>query len=81
MNSINLILPAIALIAAAGGAAAWFARSRGNNVISLQKANIDAYKDAERLKEARILYLEGQIVGYQETIKNLNKLIKDAKKD
>lgn len=77
METPSIIVAAIGVIAAAGGATAWFARSRGSNTIDLLQTNIDAYKDAEKLKDARILYLQGQIVALQETIDNLNRLLKD----
>ena len=80
MDVTHIILASLAVLAAAGATTAYFARGRGTETIKLLQANIDAYKDSEKLKDARIVYLEGQIVGLNETVKNLNKVIKDAKR-
>lgn len=66
-----IIAVIITLAVAAGGATAFFARSRGTETISLLQTNIQAYKDAEKLKDARIVYLEGQLVVKDETIKRI----------
>lgn len=75
MELSQTILAAMAVVVAAGATAAYFARSRGTETIKLLQANIQAYKDAEKLKDQRITYLEGQIVAKDETIKNLNRLL------
>ncbi len=80
MNLPAIILAVLGIAAAAGGIAAYFSRSRGMGTIDLLQANIDAYKDAEKLKDAQITYLKGQIVAKDETIDNLNRLIKSRKK-
>lgn len=81
MDTPQLILAVLAVISSLGGASAWFARSRGVSTVSLLKTNIEAYKDAEKLKDARIAYLEGQNTSKDETIKNLNKVIRNGKTD
>lgn len=73
MDVPELIVAIIALAVAAGAAVAFFARSKGTETISLLQANIDAYKDSEKLKDARIVYLEGQLVVKDETIKRILK--------
>jgi hypothetical protein len=73
MDVPELIVAIITLAVAAGGATAFFARSRGQETISLLQANISAYKDSEKLKDARIVYLEGQLVVKDETIKRILK--------
>lgn len=70
-NYPTLILVILAVAAAAGGIAAYFRRSAGLGTIKLLQTNIDAYKDSEKLKDARIAYLEGQLVVKDETIKRL----------
>lgn len=67
----QIILVAIAIAAACGGTAAYFSRSRGSETIKLLETNVTAYKDSEKLKDARIFYLEGQLVVKDETIKRL----------
>lgn len=66
-----IILAILAITVAAGGTTAYFNRGRGKATIDLLQANIDAYKDSEKLKDARIVYLEGQLVIKDETIKRL----------
>lgn len=76
METPQIILAVMGIAVAAGGVTAYFKRSEGQATISLLETNIKAYQDSEKLKDARITYLEGQIVGKDETIKNLNKLLK-----
>lgn len=71
MDYSTVIVAVLGVAAAAGGIAAWFSRSRGTDTVKLLQANIDAYKDSEKLKDARIFYLEGQLVVKDETIKRL----------
>lgn len=73
MNYISIILAALTIAALAGGVTAYFKRSAGKETIELLQTNIDAYKDAEKLKDQRIAYLEGQLVIKDETIKRLVK--------
>lgn len=74
----SIILAVIGVLAASGGVVAYFARSRGTETIKLLQTNIDAYKDSEKLKDARIFYLEGQLTVKDETIKRLLKNGKDS---
>jgi len=71
MNFTLLIPAVLVLIAALGAVTAYFARSRGVETIRLLQINIQSYKDAEKLKDARIAYLEGQLTIKDETIKRL----------
>lgn len=71
MDLPTIILAVLAVAVAAGGITAYYKRSAGEQTISLLQANIQAYKDAEKLKDQRIAYLEGQLVIKDETIKRL----------
>lgn len=71
MDLPSAILATLAIAAAAGGLTAYYRRSEGKQTISLLETNVGAYKDAERLKDQRIAYLEGQLVTKDETIKRL----------
>lgn len=71
MNIPTLVLAALGFALAAGGIAAWFSRGRGQGTIDLLQTNIQAYKDAEKLKDEQITYLRGQLVIKDETIKRL----------
>jgi hypothetical protein len=73
MDIPEIVLAVLAVIAALAVAAAYYARGRGVETIKLLQANIGAYKDSERLKDARISYLEGQLITKDETIKRLLK--------
>ena len=74
MNSSNTILAILGIAAAISTVLATiFSRSRGKNSLDLLQSNINAYKDAEKLKDARIVYLEGQLVIKDETIKRILK--------
>lgn len=73
MEVSEIIGVVIAVTVAAGAIAAYFKSSTGKSTISLLQANIAAYKDAEKLKDARIAYLEGQLVIKDETIKRILK--------
>lgn len=80
MNAtLTTALAALGIIGTLGGLAAWFSRSRGTQLISLLQKNIAAYKDAQTLDKQRIAYLEGQNANKDETIKNLNQIIKELK--
>jgi hypothetical protein len=79
MSLPTVILAIIGIIGAAGGTTAYYSRSRGKGTIDLLQTNIEAYKDAEKLKDAQIVYLKGQLVAKDDTIANLNRLIKDSK--
>lgn len=68
-----VILTVLGLVAALGVIVAYFARSRGTETINLLQSNINAYKDSEKLKDARIFYLEGQLTVKDETIKRILK--------
>lgn len=65
------ILTVFSLVAVAGAASVWFARGRGNETIRLLELNVQSYKDAEKLKDQKIAYLEGQLLIKDETIKRL----------
>lgn len=67
------IVATLAIIVAAGGITAYYKRSAGMETMQLLKTNIEAYKDSEKLKDQRIVYLEGQLVVKDETIKRLLK--------
>lgn len=69
----QIILAVIAIAAACGGIAAYFSRSRGSETIKLLQQNVDAYKDAEDLKDKRIKYLEGQVYSKDQTIGKLSR--------
>lgn len=66
-----LILAILGVIATLGGTAAYFKASAGESNRKLLESNISAYKDAEKLKDARIAYLEGQLIIKDETLKRL----------
>lgn len=72
----SIILATLGIAAAAGVLTAYYRRSEGKETISLLETNITAYKDSEKLKDARIAYLQGQLVSKDETINNLNELLK-----
>lgn len=76
MNYPAIILAVLGIAAAAGVLTAYYRRSEGKETISLLETNITAYKDSEKLKDARIAYLQGQLVSKDETINNLNELLK-----
>lgn len=76
MNYPAVILAVLGIAAAAGVLTAYYRRSEGKETISLLETNIQAYKDSEKLKDARIAYLQGQLVSKDETIDNLNRLLK-----
>lgn len=78
MNIPEIVVAVLAVIVAAAGGSAYFKASAGKQTIQLLQTNIDAYKDAEKLKDGRIIYLEGIVVAKDETIKNLNKVIKNG---
>lgn len=67
----------IGIIAAAGATTAYFARSRGTETIKLLQTNIQSYKDAETLKDAKILALQVQLQTKDDII---TELLKKAKK-
>lgn len=76
MDYPTIILATLGIAAAAGFLTAYYRRSEGKETISLLETNITAYKDSEKLKDARIAYLQGQLVAKDETINNLNELLK-----
>lgn len=76
MDLPSIILAVLGIAAAAGVLTAYYRRSEGKETISLLETNITAYKDSEKLKDARIAYLQGQLVSKDETINNLNELLK-----
>ena len=77
MGILTATLAILSLASLAGAASIWFARGRGSETIKLLQINIQTYKDAEKLKDQKIAYLEGQLTTANETIKNLNKVIKE----
>lgn len=79
MDYPTVILAVLGIAAAAGVLTAYYRRSEGKETISLLETNITAYKDSEKLKDARIAYLQGQLVSKDETINNLNELLKKKK--
>lgn len=64
----EIILAVLGVIVAAGLTTAYFARSRGTETIKLLQMNIQAYKDSETLKDAKILLLQGQLAAKDEVI-------------
>lgn len=76
MDIPEIILAVLAVVAAGGVIVAYFARSRGSETIRLLQVNIQSYKDAETLKDARITALEVQLQVKDDTIKEL---LKNAK--
>lgn len=72
MSLPTLILAILAVAAAAGGVTAYYKRSAGKETISLLQTNIQAYKDAEALKDQEIAYLKGQVYSKDKTIKKLS---------
>lgn len=78
MGLSEIIVAVIAVIIAAGGISAYYKASTGQSTITILQANINAYKDSEKLKDARIVLLEGQVANANETIKNLNKVLKNG---
>lgn len=79
MDYPTIILATLGIATAAGVLTAYYRRSEGKETISLLETNITAYKDSEKLKDARISYLQGQLVSKDETIYNLNELLKKMK--
>lgn len=73
MDTSQIILAIIGVVASLGATTAYFKRSSGVETIKLLQQNVDAYKDSERLKDARIAYLEGQLITKDETIKRILK--------
>lgn len=73
MDIPQVILAILAVVLAAGGITAYYKRSAGVESTRLLQINIEAYKDSEKLKDARIAYLEGQLVIKDETIKRILK--------
>lgn len=71
MEISEIVIAVIAVTSAIGGAAAFYGSQRGKGTVKLLQANIEAYKDSEKLKDQRIAYLEGQLVIKDETIKRL----------
>lgn len=65
------IVSALTVVGALALLTAYYARGRGVGTIKLLETNIQAYKDAEKLKDQRIAYLEGQLTVKEETIKRL----------
>lgn len=80
MDSASIILATIGVIAAAGVTTAYFARSRGTETIKLLQTNIQSYKDAEALKDAKILALQVQLQTKDDIITELLKKAKNGKK-
>lgn len=70
----SVILAILAIAAIAGLVTAYFKRSAGKESNSLLQSNIDAYKDAIKLKDERIAYLEGQVYSKDQTIQKLSGL-------
>lgn len=72
MNIPTIILSILGIAASAGVLAAYYKRAGGLETIKLLQINIDAYKDAEKLKDERIKYLEGQVYSKDQTIIKLS---------
>lgn len=72
MNYFVALAAILGIAITAGGISVWFKRGQGNESIKLLQTNIAAYKDAEKLKDQRIAYLEGQVYSKDETIKRLS---------
>lgn len=69
----SLILTVLGIAAAAGAATAYFKRSAGKESNSLLMNNIEAYKDAIKLKDEQITYLKGQVYSKDQTIEKLSR--------
>lgn len=72
----NVNIPAItavilSLVIGAGALSGYFRRAQGQETIKLLQANVVAYKDAEKLKDQRIAYLEGQLYQKDQIIERL----------
>lgn len=84
MNYAAIILSVLGVLAAVGAGVAYFARSRGKETIDLLQTNIEAYKDAEKLKDAKILVLENRIMALNDVIdirdKTIERLVKNGSK-
>lgn len=72
MTPTTIVLGIIGFAAAAGASAVFFKRGSGVETINLLKTNIGAYKEAIKLKDERITYLEGIVYSQGETIKKLS---------
>lgn len=77
MNDSQIILAIIGVIASLGAATAYFKRSSGVETIKLLQQNIDAYKDAEKLKDTEIIALKVQLKVKDDTITALIQTAKD----
>lgn len=75
MNTPAIIVAVLGIVASAGGITAYFARSRGTETIKLLLLNIQAYKDSETLKDAKILVLQNQIIALRDVIEVRDKTI------
>lgn len=71
MDIPEVILAIIGVVAAAGLVTAYYKRSEGTESIRLLQTNIQAYKDAEKLKDQRITFLEAQVYEKEQIIKRL----------
>lgn len=71
MDIPEVILAIIGVVAAAGLVTAYYKRSEGAESIRLLQTNIQAYKDAEKLKDQRITFLEAQVYEKDQIIKRL----------
>lgn len=71
MDYAAIILIVLGIVGTAGVLAAYYKRGNGNETVRLLQINVTAYQDAEKLKDQRIAYLEGQLVIKDETIKRL----------
>lgn len=71
MDVPSIVLTALGLVITAATAGVIGKRSAGLNTIKLLQINVQSYKDAEKLKDSRIAYLEGQLLIKDETIKRI----------
>lgn len=71
MDLPEVILAVIGVVAAAGLVTAYYKRSEGTESVRLLQTNVQAYKDAEKLKDQKITYLEAQVYEKDQIIKRL----------
>lgn len=71
MDLPEITLAILGVAVAAGSVTAYYKRSEGMGSIKLLQTNIQAYQDAERLKDQRITYLEAQVYEKDQIIRKL----------
>lgn len=71
MDFPQIIIAVVTVAAVAGAATIGFKRAGNAESIRLLQINVGSFKDAAKLSDQRIAYLEGQLVIKDETIKRL----------